>query len=1213
MNATIPMPTRLALLAGEAANDEANALLAAGRFEQPATALAALQRLSRDANSRTALAQVLPYLLLALGETAHPDRVLMSFERFVQGVAEPHSLLEALAINPRTVEMLVRLFDGSQFLTEILLRNPEYFVQITSRAALALPQTRDQLLTQARSLVRHVEAGTEGRYSAQLNALRRWQRLMLLRIGTADLLDLFDLATVVGQLTALADSLVQVSLEVSAEYTGIAPAGLAVIALGKLGGNELNYSSDIDLLFITEDRPEDYRLLGERLIEAVGGMLAEGFLYRVDMRLRAWGRTGPLVSSRAGYLNYLRKDARPWEKQMLLKARTIAGDHGVGAAFLREVTEIIYAVPGAAVKATVLEMRQRTEAELRKRGLSWAEVKEGQGSIRDVEFLAQYLQLAHGDDLADIRSGNTLDALSRLQQAHLLAADEYRVLTDGYTFLRTVEHHLQLMDYRQTHVLPKEGQGLNRLARRLQFAGVNPGEQLVRAYDAQRTAVREVYARHLLDAPRTTPLLAGLPASVRQHTARMTPDYSMTFSPNDIARHAELATTLSRDHLLRVETAPLGDDLWQLTVVAYDYLGELSLICGLLFVHGLSIMDGHVFTYEPTAGAADERRKIVDVFTVQVVQPPAPPDLWTQYTAALADLLRKLEAGDTQAAQGALVLRVAMAMDALPERVAAMYPVDVTVDNQSDPQYTVMRIEGMDTPGFLYEFTNALALQRVHIGRVTVGTTANRVHDLLYVTDERGQKITDIEKERELRAATVMVKYFTHLLPNSPNPELALLHFRALLRQMFEQPNWPEQLMSLERPEVLTVLVRLLGVSEFLWTDFLRMQYTNLFPLVEQVERLGAGRSRAQMQAELAALLTSEDSLAAKRDQLNAFKDREMFRIDMRSIVGQVSEYGQFSDELTDLAEVVVGQAVELNLAALADQYGQPRDADGQPCALSITALGKCGGRELGFASDIELMIVYASNGQTTGPKQITTAEFYEYLVAGVLQTVRAKREGIFEIDLRLRPYGNAGSMAVPLAAYEQYFAPGGPAWDYERQALIRLRPIWGDPALSDRLVQLRDAYVYTGQFDVAAMRAMRERQIRHLVQPGSINLKYSPGGLADIEYLVQALQMIHGRDNPTLRLTNTQKALVALSQAEVIDADGYARLRVAHVFVRRMVNALRMVRGNAKDVTVPPLESDDFAYLARRMDYGGVLPRLYDDLIRHTSRVQSLLEQLLG
>jgi glutamate-ammonia-ligase adenylyltransferase len=280
---------------------------------------------------------------------------------------------------------------------------------------------------------------------------------------------------------------------------------------------------------------------------------------------------------------------------------------------------------------------------------------------------------------------------------------------------------------------------------------------------------------------------------------------------------------------------------------------------------------------------------------------------------------------------------------------------------------------------------------------------------------------------------------------------------------------------------------------------------------------------------------------------------------------------------------------------------------------MAVCALGKCGGRELGFASDIELMFVYAGNGRTIGPGAITTGEFYEKVVQEVVRSIRAKREGIFEIDLQLRPYGRAGSMAVSLEAFRRYFAPDGPAWAYERQALVKLRPIAGSAALGREVVSLRDRFVYRGPpFDVAAMRAMRERQIRHLVAGGTFNAKFSPGGLVDVEYLVQGLQITHAGELPALRKTNIREAMAALADAGILSPEEYARLRKAHTFLRWLIDGLRMVRGNARDLTVPSSDSEAFAFLARRLRYEQAV-QLWEDLSDYTTSVQELSRRLLA
>jgi len=735
---------------------------------------------------------------------------------------------------------------------------------------------------------------------------------------------------------------------------------------------------------------------------------------------------------------------------------------------------------------------------------------------------------------------------------------------------------------------------------------------------------------------------AGASQAVDRHRARMSPTYAERFSEEEIARHAALATELDESCLARVEGRALQEGNWEVTIVAFDFPGELSLICGLMFVHGLDILKGDVFTYEPSLSAPSEkvsrkpaapgatsedvRRKIVDVFTVQSVRGLSPTaEIWQKYAKELAELLQLMRSGQRREARGMLTKRVGMTLfeanlAVQPDAVNTLFPIEIEIENDSSEQYTVLRIDTRDTMGFLYEITNALAINGVYIAQVAVSSKGSRVQDTLYVTDENGQKIVHPDRLRELRAATVLIKHFTHLLPFSPNPESALLHFPEFIGQLFKRPNWPDELGSLERPEVMQALARLLGVSDFLWDDFLRMQYANLYPVVTDMNALSSGKSRDQLQFELKEILSSVHAgPEAPRDDapwqnaLNAFKDREMFRIDMRHILGHTTEFWDFANELTDLTEVVVNTVYHLCHEDLRSVYGSPRLDNGEISEMSVCALGKCGGRELGFASDIELMFIYSGNGKTTGPQVISTTEFYEKLVQNFVRSIRARREGIFEVDLQLRPYGKAGNLAVALEAFRRYYAPDGPAWAYERQALVKMRPIAGNPGLGGKVTELRDSFVYTGhKFDATAMRAMRERQIRHLVTGGMYNLKYSPGGLVDVEYLVQGLQITHGGEHPELRLTNTREAMAMLAEKGFLSNDDYNRLRKAHTFLRWLIDSLRVVRGNARDVTIPPENSEEYSFLTRRMQYGNDRKRLSDEFIRYTADVQEINRRLL-
>ena len=206
-------------------------------------------------------------------------------------------------------------------------------------------------------------------------------------------------------------------------------------------------------------------------------------------------------------------------------------------------------------------------------------------------------------------------------------------------------------------------------------------------------------------------------------------------------------------------------------------------------------------------------------------------------------------------------------------------------------------------------------------------------------------------------------------------------------------------------------------MSDFLWEDFLRLQYANLFPVLSDITGIKEAKSKSHLWRDLAVQLAANHDSAERRQQLNAFKDREMFRIDLRHILGRCGDFDQFAEELTDVAEVIVTTSLQLSERELTDRYGTPRRPDGERASLVVCALGKCGGCELGFASDIELMFVYDEDGMTDGGKSISNATFYQRLVDSCVHSIVAREEGIFRIDLRLRPYGRSGPLAVSLDA----------------------------------------------------------------------------------------------------------------------------------------------------------------------------------------------------
>jgi glutamate-ammonia-ligase adenylyltransferase len=249
--------------------------------------------------------------------------------------------------------------------------------------------------------------------------------------------------------------------------------------------------------------------------------------------------------------------------------------------------------------------------------------------------------------------------------------------------------------------------------------------------------------------------------------------------------------------------------------------------------------------------------------------------------------------------------------------------------------------------------------------------------------------------------------------------------------------------------------------------------------------------------------------------------------------------------------------------------------------------MGKFGGRELGYASDIEVLFVYGGPGRTSGRRPLDHSEYYERLVQDILQRIEARQEGIFHLDVRLRPHGGKGLLANTLDELLRYYSPSGLAAPFERQALIKLRFVAGDATLGRRVEAHRDSYVYsTVPWDLSTALDLRQRQLKELVERGTINVKYSPGGIVDIEYAVQYLQLTHGHAHPALRTPNTLEALTALETQGLLDRRDAAMLREAYLFLRGLIDALRIVRGHAKDLVLPDAQADEFIFLARRLGY---------------------------
>jgi glutamate-ammonia-ligase adenylyltransferase len=483
-------------------------ILSRAGFREPARALRNLRGIAAAAGEagRLDFARLAVLAADLLGSQSDPDMALNNWERFARGLPRPAEHLRLLAAQPRRLEILLAVFAGSQYLSDALIRSPEVFEWATGPAHLLRMRSTEEMRRELDFTVSDEDWRRE---------LRRTKNRELVRLGIRDICLGVSIEEIMAELSSLAEAVIQVELaRCLRRLEGPAfPGEFCLVAFGKLGGRELNYSSDIDLLALV-DQPlgaEEQRavrsLMGE-LREDLSGHTEEGYVYRVDLRLRPFGRSGELVSSLEGLSRYYRSQAALWEIQALLRARPVAGSATLGERFARMRQRLVpeyMARQQADVGAAIEELRVKAR---RRSGLpEGPNIKLDSGGIRDVEFLVQGLQLMHlgeGDGMP--ASGNTLEGIGLLEEAGLLPPAEAAQLRRDYLFLRRIEHYLQVFEDRQTHTLPSAPEELQALARRMLGAGAG-AEQLERELEAAMTGVRRAYERFLLRRadPSSTP------------------------------------------------------------------------------------------------------------------------------------------------------------------------------------------------------------------------------------------------------------------------------------------------------------------------------------------------------------------------------------------------------------------------------------------------------------------------------------------------------------------------------------------------------------------------------------------------------------------------------------------------------------------------------------------------------------------------------------
>ena len=467
-------------------------------------------------------------LLEALAAAADPDLALLGLVRLLEAHDDRTRLLQLLRDDEGLRRRLTAVLGSSSALADHLLRHPDDCLTLAGTSGSTRPTgaaLRDRLM-------RAVGADSTSEFPSAtitdaVDQMRATYRCAVLGLAARDLVDGLPLGDVAAELADLAAAALDTALAIARSElpSDAEPVRLAVIGMGKTGGHELNYVSDVDVVYVAEPLPDgdeeaalrSATLLASGLARACASTTPEGALWEVDAALRPEGKAGPLVRTLASHVAYYERWAKTWEFQALLKARPVAGDLGLGQAYVDALSPLVWqAAARSGFVDDVQAMRRRVEERVPSRDAS-RELKLGPGGLRDVEFSVQLLQLVHGRTDESLRSANTLVALASLAAGGYVGREDAALLDDAYRFLRTAEHRIQLMRLRRTHLMPDDDRDRRRIARSMGYR-VDPVNEL---HGAWRRHARE--ARRLHEKLFYRPLLQAV-ARLSPGEARLTPE-----------------------------------------------------------------------------------------------------------------------------------------------------------------------------------------------------------------------------------------------------------------------------------------------------------------------------------------------------------------------------------------------------------------------------------------------------------------------------------------------------------------------------------------------------------------------------------------------------------------------------------------------------------------------------------------------------------------
>jgi glutamate-ammonia-ligase adenylyltransferase len=1061
-------------------------------------------------------------LLASLAQAADPDLALIGL---AQVADRDKPLIKGLVDDAAFRARLIAVLGVSKALADHLARHPADSAVLRGRDAERRPEPgeiRDELLLSVGADSRDsepvaAEAGQDATTDPAALLASAYRRRVL-HLAARDLTGVATFDEVAAELADLADAVLDAALAVaraempadpaSAVSTTAraslaparaapapGPARLAIVAMGKCGARELNYASDVDVIFVAE--PADEQTSEQEALNLATKLAAgtirvcerstpEGAIFPVDPNLRPEGRQGPLVRTLASHLAYYDRWAKTWEFQALLKARPAAGDRELGNRYAKAVAPLVWqAAQREHFVEDVQAMRRRVVAAL-PRNMAGRELKLGPGGLRDIEFAVQLLQLVHGSTDDRLRVPGTLPALKALADGGYVGRADAEELAQAYRFLRQTEHLLQLYQLRRTHTLPTDPAVLRRLGRALRDShSLNP----VISND------RVVSPANPPSPARPQPPSARAQHSIRIAQAARPPAPEEAFT-QAWTRHAQQVRRLHEKLFYRplldaVAKLPSGAD--RLTPDAararLEALGYRDPAGALRHIEAL------------TSGLrrrAAIQRTLLPVLLgwfADAAEPDAGLLAFRQVSEALGEtpwFLRLLRDETKAAERMAGVLASSRYATGLllraPEAVKIFADDAELVPKTAD----ALRAEMM-------------AATRRHVA---------------------GLDTAEASPDGKAGAAT-----------GAPAPPSA-----AVSRGPATTSRGAKAGAATEAPAAPTAASP------------------------------AAQRPRSSADAEQAAVT------------IRSLRRRELFRVGASNVLGRIG-LAETAEALTAITTATLDAVLVVAIAKIEMELRAPL-----PTRFAVIAMGRYGGHESGFGSDADVIFVHdplpaldrAGERRASEAAQAVGAELRRLL------SLPAPDPPLL-VDADLRPEGKQGPLVRSLAACRAYYE--GRAAPWERQALLRAEFAVGDAALGAEFIALADRFRYpVGGLEEPTVREIRRIKARMEAEriprgtDRALHLKLGPGGLSDVEWTVQLLQLRHGYAIEGLRTTRTIEALdaaVAVGLATHADADALA---AAWRFGSRVRNAIMLVRGRPGDAL--PAKHDELTAVARLLGY---------------------------